>query len=274
MLSLLFVSAAWGDAISPEDGGGSRNAHDIHTLFLIVLIIGAVIFVLVEGLLIYSVIRFRRRRGGPEPALVHGNTPLEVGWTIAAAVIVAGIAAVTFVFLPDIKNPPNSSANGLQQLAGIEFASLEQPKPPNGKALRINVVGQQYIWRYDYISARPRLTENRPVFSFYEMVVPTNTTVVLQINSSDVAHSWWIPKLGGKADAIPGHNNYTWFKISKPGIYPGQCAELCGNNHADMRAEVRAVPPDQYSAWLTQQRQDILSSQQELAAARKAGQGS
>ena len=274
MLSLLFVSAAWGDAISPEDGGGSRNAHDIHTLFLIVLIIGAVIFVLVEGLLIYSVIRFRRRRGGPEPALVHGNTPLEVGWTIAAAVIVAGIAAVTFVFLPDIKNPPNSSANGLQQLAGIEFASLEQPKPPNGKALRINVVGQQYIWRYDYISARPRLTENRPVFSYYEMVVPTNTTVVLQINSADVAHSWWIPKLGGKADAIPGHNNYTWFKISKPGVYPGQCAELCGNNHADMRAEVRAVPPDQYSAWLTQQRQDILSSQQELAAARKAGQGS
>jgi cytochrome c oxidase subunit II len=274
VLSLILVSAAWGNAVSPEYTGSSRNADDIHTLFLIVLGIGAVIFLLVEGVLIYSVVKFRRRRGGPEPAMVHGNTPLEVGWTIGAALIVAAIAAVTFVFLPDIKNPPNSSANGLQQLAGIEFASLEQPKPPNGKALRINVVGQQYIWRYDYIQARPRLTENRPVFSYYEMVVPTNTTVVLQINSSDVAHSWWIPKLGGKADAIPGHNNYTWFKIDKPGIYHGQCAELCGNNHADMRAEVRAVPPDQYTAWLTQQRQDILSSQQQLAASRKAGQGS
>jgi cytochrome c oxidase subunit II len=273
VLSLVFASVAGANGISPEDGG-SPNANDIHTLFLIVLGIGAVIFLLVEGLLIYSIIRFRRRRGGPEPAMVHGNTPLEVGWTIGAAVIVAGIAAVTFVFLPNIKNPPNSSQNGLQQLAGIEFASLEQPKPPNGKALRINVVGQQYIWRYDYIAARPRLTENRPVFSYYEMVVPTNTTVVLQINSADVAHSWWIPSLGGKADAIPGHNNYTWFKISKPGTYHGQCAELCGNNHADMRAEVVAVPPDKYQAWITQQRQDILASQQALAAARKAGQGS
>jgi cytochrome c oxidase subunit II len=273
VLSLVFASLASANGISPEDGG-SPNANDIHTLFLIVLAIGAVIFLLVEGVLIYAIVKFRRRRGGPEPAMVHGNTPLEVGWTVGAALIVAGIAAVTFVFLPGIKNPPNSNANGLQQLAGIEFASVEQPKPPNGKALRIDVVGQQYIWRYDYIAARPRLTENRPVFSYYQMVVPTNTTVVLQINSADVAHSWWIPSLGGKADAIPGHNNYTWFKISKPGIYHGQCAELCGNNHADMRAEVLAVPPDQFRAWVTKQRLDILASQQALAAARKAGQGS
>ncbi|HEX6460112.1 MAG TPA: cytochrome c oxidase subunit II [Thermoleophilaceae bacterium] len=262
------ASASW---IRPESGG-SPNANDISTLYTIVLIMGAVIFVLVEGLLVYSVVKFRRKRGGPEPTMVHGNTPLEVGWTIGAAVIVAVIAAITFIYLPKIKNPPNSSANGLQQLAGEDFASLNQPNPPNGKALRINVVGQQYIWRYDYIGA-PRLTENRPVYAYYQMVVPTNTTVILQINSSDVAHSWWIPKLGGKADAIPGHNNYTWFKISKPGIYKGQCAELCGNNHADMLAEVRAVPPDQFKAWLTGQRQAILQSQQALAAQRKAGEG-
>jgi cytochrome c oxidase subunit 2 len=196
-----------------------------------------------------------------------------VGWTVGAALIVAIIAAITFVYLPKIKNPPNSSANGLQQLAGVEFASLTEPKPPNGKALHINVVGQQYIWRYDYVDAQPRLTENRPVFSYYEMVVPTNTTVVLQINSADVAHSWWIPTLGGKQDAIPGHNNYTWFKIPKPGVYKGQCPELCGNNHADMLAEVRAVPPDQYRAWIAAQRQGILQSQQALAAQRKAGEG-
>ena len=91
--------------------------------------------------------------------------------------------------------------------------------------------GQQYLWRYDYPGG--------DVFSYYRMVVPTNTTVVLKITSSDVIHSWWIPKLGGKADATPGHTNETWFKISKAGIYEGQCAELCGSNHADMRAEVR-----------------------------------
>jgi cytochrome c oxidase subunit 2 len=219
------------------------------------------------------VVKFRRRRGGPEPAMVHGNTPLEVGWTIGAALIVAVIAAITFIYLPKIKNPPNSSANGLQQLAGEQFATLSEPQTPSGKALHINVVGQQYIWRYDYVDARPRLTENRPVFAYESMVVPTNTTVVLQINSADVAHSWWIPKLGGKADAIPGHNNYTWFKISKPGVYKGQCAELCGNNHADMLAQVHAVSPDQFRSWLATQRQEILQSQKDLAAQRKAGEG-
>src|SRR4051812_38605941 len=272
VLSLVFASLASANGISPEDGG-SPNANDIHTLFLIVLAIGAVIFLLVEGMLIYAIVKFRRRRGGPEPAMVHGNTPLEVGWTIGAALIVAAIAAVTFVYLPDIKNPPNSNANGLQRLAGIEFASVEQPKPPNGKALRINVVGQQFIWRYDYISARPRLTENRPVFAYYQMVVPTGTTVVLQINSADVAHSWWIPKLGGKADAIPGHNNYTWFKVTTPGVYRGECAELCGNNHADMLGQVHAVTPDKFRQWLATQRQEILASQRALSQARKQGQG-
>ena len=272
MLLLALAPIASADWLTPESGG-SPNANDIDTLYKIVLIIGAVIFLLVEGLLLFSIIKFRRRRGGPEPALVHGNTPLEVGWTIGAATIVAVIAAITFIYLPKIKNPPNTSANGIQQLAGTELASLSEPKPPNGKALHINVVGQQYIWRFDYIGAKPRLTENRPVFAYESMVVPTNTTVVLQINSADVAHSWWIPKLGGKADAIPGHNNYTWFKISKPGVYRGQCSELCGNNHADMLAQVRAVPPDQFRAWLTQQRQAILQSQQALAAQRKAGEG-
>ncbi len=195
-----------------------------------------------------------------------------MGWTIGAALIVAIIAALSFIYLPRIKNPVNSSSNGLQQFAGVKFASLNQPNPPNGKALRVNVVGQQYIWRFDYIGAK-RLTENRPVFAYESMVVPTNTTVVLQINSADVAHSWWIPKLGGKADAIPGHNNFTWFKISKPGVYHGQCAELCGNNHADMLAQVHAVTPDQFQAWLDQQRQEILQSQQLLSQARKQGQG-
>jgi cytochrome c oxidase subunit II len=272
VLLLALAPIASADWLTPESGG-SPNANDIDTLYKIVLIIGGVIFVLVEGLLVFSIVKFRRRRGGPEPAMVHGNTPLEVGWTIGAATIVAVIAAITFIYLPKIKNPPNTSANGLQQLAGTELASLSEPKPPNGKALHINVVGQQYIWRFDYVGARPRLTENRPVYAYESMVVPTNTTVVLQINSADVAHSWWIPKLGGKADAIPGHNNYTWFKISKPGVYRGQCAELCGNNHADMLAQVRAVPPDQFQTWLTQQRQALLQSQQALAAQRKAGEG-
>jgi cytochrome c oxidase subunit II len=272
VLLLALAPIASADWLTPESGG-SPNANSIDTLYKIVLYIGIAIFILVEGLLLYAVVKFRRRRGGPEPAMVHGNTPLEVGWTIGAALIVAVIAVITFIYLPQIKNPPNTGPDGLQQLAGVDYASLTKPVPPNGKALHIDVVGQQYIWRYDYISAHPRLTENRPVFAYESMVVPTNTTVILQINSADVAHSWWIPKLGGKADAIPGHNNFTWFKISKPGVYKGQCAELCGNNHADMLAQVHAVTPDKFRTWLANQRQEILQSQQALAAQRKAGEG-
>ena len=123
------------------------------------------------------------------------------------------------------------------------------------------VVGQQYLWRYDY--------PNRGVFSYYEMVVPTDTTVVLKITSQDVQHSWWIPKLGGKFDAYPGKVNDTWFKIEKAGLYEGRCAELCGENHAQMYARVRAVPPVEYRAWVARQVTDIQASQRELARSRQ-----
>ena len=100
------------------------------------------------------------------------------------------------------------------------------------------------------------------------MVVPTDTTVTLTIRSQDVAHSWWIPKLGGKFDAIPGSTNYTWFKISKPGLYTGQCAELCGRNHANMTAQVRAVPLTEFEAWYADQKAAILAANKSAAAIR------
>jgi cytochrome c oxidase subunit II len=99
--------------------------------------------------------------------------------------------------------------------------------------------------------------------------VPINTTVTLDITSQDVNHSWWIPELGGKADAVPGHTNETWFKISEPGIYNGVCAELCGEGHADMRARVRAMEVPEYEAWVEQQAEDITSSQELLAVERR-----
>ncbi len=112
------------------------------------------------------------------------------------------------------------------------------------------------------------------------MVVPVDTTVVLEITASDVIHSWWIPKLGGKVDAVPGHINETWFKIpaDKAGTtFEGQCAELCGFGHADMRAAVKAVTPDEYEAWARQQRRATSSSPARLLVraaqdARRGGQ--
>ena len=108
------------------------------------------------------------------------------------------------------------------------------------------------MWRYTYPDGDANNVST--AFAYKEMVVPANTTVTLDITGQDVAHSWWIPKLGGKFDAVPGYTNYTWFKARKAGaVYRGQCAELCGRNHANMLADVRAVTPTAFKAWLARQ---------------------
>ena len=96
---------------------------------------------------------------------------------------------------------------------------------------------------------------------------------MLEIEASDVIHSWWIPKFGPKADAVPGYVNETWFKVPKEGVYSGQCAELCGSGHADMRAKVVAVSPDDFQAWADNKRDEIQEAGEELAAQRKQGEG-
>ena len=268
---LLLAPSASAGVFTPESGG-SPNADDISTLYEITLYIAIVIFVLVEGVLIWSLVRFRFRRGGAEPAQIRGNLPLEIGWTVGAALILVVLTVVTFIYLDDIENPEASGPDGLQAAEGVQFASIDQPAPPGGEELEIDVNGQQYLWRFDYPS--PDLPADvapaeGQLFTYHTMVVPIDTTVTLEIRSQDVAHSWWIPELGGKADAIPGHTNETWFKISEPGTYEGQCAELCGANHADMRAEVLALPVDDYEAWVEEQAAEIQEAQQLLAVQRR-----
>jgi cytochrome c oxidase subunit 2 len=212
--------------------------------------------------------KFKARKGAV-PAQIRGNTRLEIGWTVGAAVILVILATVTFIKLDAIRNPPDSSANGLQ------LADTARRLPPNGKSLNICVNGQQYIWRYTYSSNCSNAQLNAP-FSYEEMVVPVDTTVTLDIVSQDVAHSWWIPKLGGKFDAIPGYTNHTWFKIpgkfgAKPGgtVFFGQCAELCGRGHANMTSRVRAVSVQEYQHWLAQRRADIKAAEAAAAQERK-----
>ena len=95
--------------------------------------------------------------------------------------------------------------------------------------------------------------------------MPANTTVVLDVEATDVIHSWWIPKLGGKVQAVPGYKNYTWFKAPRAGVlYTGQCAELCGRNHADMKARVRVVTPTEYQAWIAAQKARIAAANQQV----------
>jgi cytochrome c oxidase subunit II len=255
-------------AFFTPQSGGSPNANQINSLYKITLYIALVIFVLVEGGLVYALVKFRARKGAV-PAQIRGNTRLEVGWTVAAAVILVGLAVVTFAKLSSIQNPPDSSAGGdtLAGEPGLLYASAERKLPPDGKSLNITIIGRQYIWQYIYPGANEPDGLGAP-YSYVQMVVPTETTITLDIVSEDVVHSWWIPELGGKFQAVPGYHNYTWFKVSKPGVFRGQCALLCGRGHATMIASVKAVPPAQFDEWLAYQKKQIAQANAAAQVAR------
>ena len=263
--SLILPPAALANFFTPKSGG-SPNANEIDSLYKIILYIAAFVFVLVEGALLYSVIRFRARKSRVA-AQIHGNTPLEIGWTVAAALILVVLTVVTFVKLGGIINPPNSSANG-----PFISAAVTQPTPPNGKRLTICVQGRQYIWRYTYGNGcLNNAFASKLPYSYQEMYVPANTVVVLDIESTDVIHSWWVPSLGGKVDAVPGFTTYTWFKAPHAGaLYHGQCAQLCGRQHAYMTALVRVLAPAQYTQWLKRQQQLIQGANSQVTQLRQS----
>jgi len=272
LLALLALAPEAGaDLLTPEDGG-SPNADRIDTLYKVVSVLAIIIWVGVTGSLIYSMVKFRARKGAVA-AQIRGNTRLEVGWTVGAAVILVFLAVITFALLPGIRDPENSDANGYRAANGaIQYAAGPIERlPPNGRSLKVCVNGQQYSWRYTY-GARCRSTPLDSVFSYETMVVPTGTAVTLEIQAQDVAHSWWIPELGGKMDAVPGYTNYTWFKIPQ-GLegrtFRGQCAELCGRNHANMVAHVKAVSPADFERYLASKKRQIEAADAAAAESRQ-----
>jgi cytochrome c oxidase subunit II len=273
---LALAPSAFAGIFLPESGG-SPNAEGIKTLWILLSILGLIIFIGVEGLLIYSMVKFKARKGATA-AQIHGNTQLEIGWTVGAAVILIFITVFTFIKLGDIKNPaPSQIDQQGQPVASTSspdsnlYAATDQPPPPTGSAsMNIRVDGQQYVWRYKYPGSED-------VFSYTDMYVPVGMTVTLDVTADDVAHSWWIPALGGKADAIPGYTNKTWFQIPldaiKPGqnrvVFNGQCAELCGRNHANMLGRVIGLRYSDWKAWYDRQAADIKAAK-DAAAKRRA----
>jgi cytochrome c oxidase subunit 2 len=225
-----------GAAIAGDNNGGltpqssdSPNARGITHSYLVVGFVTATILVLVEGLLIAFVIRFRRRgrsrlADGPQ---IHGSTRLELIWTVAPAVILAGIAAFVLATLPGVQDVPDANASGGRTDVVVE--------------------GHQFYWLFRYPNG---------AISFDELVVPVDRNVKLTVvaPAQDVIHSWWVPKLGGKIDAIPGRTNHTWFRAPQIADYPVKCAELCGVQHAQMKGVVRSVGADAYQAFVNRQR--------------------
>jgi cytochrome c oxidase subunit 2 len=270
--TLLAAPQAHAGLLFPESGG-SPNADSIHTLYVMVFILALFIFAGVEGTLLYSLFKYKARRGR-SAAQIHGNTKLEIGWTVGAAVILVFITAFTFIKLPSIKNPKPSLVGANGQTAVVQdgdlVAATDIPTV-KGPQLHITVNGQQYVWRYHYPGSANLL-------AYTDMVVPVGETVILQVTADDVAHSWWIPKLGGKMDAVPGYVNRTWFRIppnaippgKKSVIYTGQCAELCGRNHANMYARVIGMRMDDYKAWYQRKVQQVAQARKLAAAQQKA----
>jgi cytochrome c oxidase subunit 2 len=257
------ASAGW---FLPESAG-SPNADGIRTLYILIALLGLVIFIGVEGLLIYSMFKFRARKG-QVAAQIHGNTQLEIGWTVGAAAILIFITVFTFLLLDDIKNPAASQidAEGNPVAANALYAATDQPAPPEGStSMNITVVGEQYAWSFFY----PQEEGQDRVYSYNDMYVPVGMTITLDVRSKDVAHSWWIPPLG--------YTNKTWFQIPLDAlgegeervIYEGQCAELCGRNHADMVARVIGLPFDEWQAWRDRKAEEIKTAEEEAAAARE-----
>ena len=265
LLALLVAApGALADAFTPESGG-SPQADDIDTLYKITLYVAIVIFLIVEGTLIWSLVRHRARRGGPEAVQIRGNTPLELGWTLGAALILVVLTVITFLYLDDIKNPPPSGPDGLASQS--LFASIDQPRPPagGGPTLNIEVDGPP-------VPLALRLPGRR---------------AALQLLRDGGAHRHHRdarregrgrdpllvdPEAGrqGRRRARPREQDLVQDPARQGGRRTcGQCAELCGANHADMRAEVRAVTPDEFESWAQQQRADIKAAGEALGEQRK-----
>lgn len=230
--TLLAGCAEGANMLDPHGVG----AQDIAGLWWVIFWMAVGVFVVVEGILVFAIFRFKGRREDPAPRQVQGNTPLEVAWTILPTVVLLGVLIATYTTMKSI------STTGPQ-------------------ATTINVIGHQWWWEFQY--------PNEKVVTADELHVPVGEDVTLHIMSDDVLHNFWVPELDRKVQALPGHDNIIPIKATKVGKYYGFCGEFCGTDHALMRFFVIVQSPADYQAWLAQQQQGPV---QPTTAAEQAGQ--
>lgn len=232
MVMLAATSCASNVPQNSLDPAGSA-ARKINNLFTPVFWVAVVVFVLVQGLLVTAIVRFRSRghdRDEKEPVQTHGNTRMEIGWTVIPALLLFLIA------IPTVKT------------------IFDLAREPKGNPLAVNVTGNLWWWEYEY----PGLG----VVTANELVIPTHRPIRLSLRSraptvigseGGVVHSFWVPRLAGKLDVIPGRVNKLTIEADEPGTYYGQCAEFCGLSHANMRLRVISKTPADFESWIRQQ---------------------
>jgi cytochrome c oxidase subunit 2 len=223
-LALAAPALAGNGGLSPVTPN-APGAHAITDTYWFITVFAGIVFVVVEGLLVAFVVRYRRRKKARdvEGDQIHGSNRLELLWSAAPVLILVAIATFVFVKLPSITRVPEATAAG--------------PR------LDVTVTGHQFYWEFTYPDG---------VITIDRLRVPAGRPVRLIVTAPDwdVIHSWWIPALGGKIDAIPGRLNHTGFTAAEPGVYVGRCAELCGVQHTAMLASVQVLPPATFDAWL------------------------
>ena len=193
-------------------------------LFYWIFWTGLAVFLVVGGALLYAAIKFRRREGQGDPEQVHGNRRLEIAWTIGPAIVLAIIAVPSVITI---------------------FDNAHSPETPEEGGLVVEVIGHQWWFEFRY--------PDHDVVTAGELHIPTGEAINLVLDSVDVIHSFWVPKLAGKVDMIPNNDNTMWLRADEPGDYFGQCAEFCGVSHASMRFRVIAQPRPEFDAWLLAQ---------------------
>lgn len=218
-------------SLAPE----GPSAESIQKLVIPVTAIAGIVFVLVIGAIVFITWKFRERKDSdPDefPSQIHGKTTLEIGWTILPALILAGIAVGTVMTIINLnREEPNS--------------------------IKVQVAGQQWWWEYKYdLNSDGNFDGPEDITTATELVIPAGKPVQVTTTSNDVIHSFWIPGLNGKKDAVPGLYNPLKLQADEPGVFRGQCTEFCGLSHANMRMLVRAVSSSDYDAWVRNQLKD------------------
>lgn len=209
---------------------GGEVARKQKDLLVVTLIIATPILIGVSAALVYFLVRYRRRSpDDPPPKQIHGNTRLEVAWTVAPALLLLGIAVPTLISIVDLGRAPKTDA------------------------LHVKVTAFQWDWRFDYTDPQYADASGKPLTAG-DLHVPVGKEIAVELHALDVIHSFWVPKLAGKLDVIPGRNNRMWFKADEAGVYSAECAEFCGIGHSVMKFTVVAQSESDFQAWVAQQR--------------------
>jgi cytochrome c oxidase subunit 2 len=244
----------------------SPNAEHIRTAYWVAIVIAAILIVAVHAFLIVALVRFRARRGRSSQRFAAG-TRAFVRPAAPLVAVAVGLFVFGIVMMTKTRDVAATGSEGLGAQRNLVAQVGGLSVPPDSKAIDINAIGQRWLWRFEY----PTELGGLPIFSYGQLVVPVDTTILLHVSSTDVTHRWFIPALGGQVDAVPGHDGETWFRADRVGTYEGQSTSFSGTSYAAMRAWVRVVTPQAYQQFVDRKTRDLKAAEKFIEGTTQPG---